>query len=110
MIALSISFFLLLISMSENIMETIWEYGVLRSMGITLAQGQRMYIYEAFMVVTVASILGTMCGLVTAFLVSSQLFLFVELPLNVEIPWLLLLTMIGIAITTTAVAVILPIR
>ena len=33
--ALFISFFLLLISMTQNINEAIWEYGVLRSMGLT---------------------------------------------------------------------------
>ena len=81
-IALSIAFFLLMISMSENINESIWEYGVLRSMGITREQGARIYIYEAFMVVTVASILGFTCGLFTSHLVSSQLYLFIELPLD----------------------------
>ena len=71
MIALGIAFFLLMISMTENINESIWEYGVLRSMGITKEQGVRIYIYEAFIVVTVASILGTLCGLLTSYLVSS---------------------------------------
>lgn len=70
-IALGIAFFLLMISMTENINESIWEYGVLRSMGITKEQGVRIYIYEAFMVVTVSSILGSLCGLLTSYLVSS---------------------------------------
>lgn len=80
-IALSIAFFLLLISMTSNITEAIWEYGVLRSMGVTKAQGQRIYIYEAFMIVLSASILGIMAGYLTALLVSSQFCMFVELPL-----------------------------
>lgn len=36
-ISIIISFFLLLISTSSNINDSIWEYGVLRSMGITKA-------------------------------------------------------------------------
>jgi ABC-type antimicrobial peptide transport system permease subunit len=37
MIALIITFFLLLISTTHNIKDNIWEYGVLRSMGVTKA-------------------------------------------------------------------------
>lgn len=38
-IALIITFFLLLVSTTHNIKDNIWEYGVLRSMGVTKAQG-----------------------------------------------------------------------
>jgi len=38
-IALLLSFFLLLVSMSQNVKDTVWEYGVLRAIGITKAQG-----------------------------------------------------------------------
>ena len=70
-ITLSIAFFLLLISMTQNINEAVWEYGVLRSMGITKEQGQRIYLYEAMMVVLVASMLGILCGLLTSYLVTA---------------------------------------
>ena len=42
-IALFISFFLLLISMTQNVTEALWEYGVLRSMGVTESEGNRLY-------------------------------------------------------------------
>lgn len=38
-ISMTIAFFLLLISMRQNINSAIWEYGVLRSMGLTMDQG-----------------------------------------------------------------------
>lgn len=38
-IAIFIAFFLLLIAMTQNINDAIWEYGVLRSMGLTKAEG-----------------------------------------------------------------------
>ena len=109
-IALSIAFFLLLISMTQNIMEACWEYGVLRSMGVTMAQGQRIYIYEAFMIVTSSSILGILSGFMTAMLVSSQFYMFIELPMQIKFPWLLLVIMLSIAIITTFVAVYLPVQ
>lgn len=37
LIALIITFFLLLVSTTHNIKDNIWEYGVLRSMGVTKA-------------------------------------------------------------------------
>ena len=50
-ISLVISFFLLLIATTQNVKEAIWEYGVLRSMGITKDQGKRIYLYEAYHVI-----------------------------------------------------------
>ena len=96
--------------MTQNIMEACWEYGCLRSMGITKAQGQRIYIYEAFAIVTSASILGILSGFCTAMLVSSQFYMFIELPMEVQFPWLLLAIMLCIAIVTTFVAVYVPVQ
>jgi len=39
MISLIIVFFVLLIATTANIKENIWEYGVLRSVGLTKAEG-----------------------------------------------------------------------
>ena len=65
-ISLTITFFLLLISTTTNVKEAVWEYGVLRSMGVTRAEGSRIAMYEAFMVVGTAAILGTGVGFITA--------------------------------------------
>ena len=70
-IALFISFFLLLISMTQNINEAIWEYGVLRSMGLTQSEGCRIYQYEAFMIVISSLILGTCVGVLTSVLIAT---------------------------------------
>jgi len=45
-IALSLAFFLLLISTTQNIRENIWEYGCLRAMGLSKGEGLRLYLYE----------------------------------------------------------------
>jgi ABC-type antimicrobial peptide transport system permease subunit len=45
-IALTLSFFLLLVSTTQNIKENLWEYGCLRAMGFSEAQGMRAFMYE----------------------------------------------------------------
>mmetsp|Transcript_15624 Transcript_15624/g.19665 ORF Transcript_15624/g.19665 Transcript_15624/m.19665 type:complete len:80 (+) Transcript_15624:2436-2675(+) len=79
-------------------------------MGITKAQGARVYFYEAYMVVVAASILGIASGFSAALLINSQLYMILEFPLAVQFPWILLLIMMVIAILTTFVAVYIPIN
>ena len=71
-IALFLAFFLLLVASTQNVEDAIWEYGVLRSMGLTRNEGMRIYIYEAYIVVISAAILGTVVGFVTATAVAIQ--------------------------------------
>ena len=65
-ISLFIAFFLLLVASTQNVNDAIWEYGVLRSMGLTKSEGMRIFIYEAFIVVISAALLGTLNGFLTA--------------------------------------------
>ena len=76
-IALTIAFFLLLISTTQNIQEAVWEYGVLRSMGLTQLEGRRIFMYEAFMIVCTAQILGFLVGLIITAMVTAQYYLFI---------------------------------
>lgn len=109
-ISMAIAFFLLMISMSQNINQAIWEYGVLRSMGVTKDEGKRLYIYEAFVVVSSSSILGIIIGFCASLLIISQLFTILEFKLEILFPWILLLVMLLVASVTTFIAVYLPIR
>lgn len=109
-IALFISFFLLLISMTQNINEALWEYGCLRSMGLTKSEGSRIYQYEAFMIVISASILGTCVGVLTSCLISNQFSMFIEMPIGVNFPVYTFTGMILMAIVTTYIAVYMPVR
>jgi len=49
-IAFSLSFFLLIISTTSNIKENMWEFGVLRAIGLRKAQIMRVYLYESLAV------------------------------------------------------------
>lgn len=66
--------------------------------------------YEAFIVVLGASILGIASGFCAALLINSQLYMILEFPLDVQFPWILLSIMMGIALITTFIAVYVPIK
>lgn len=110
LIALTITFFLLLVSTTHNIKDNIWEYGVLRSMGVTKAQGRRIYMYEAFLVVVAAGILGCMIGLVVSCLVTIQFNVFLEQPFVLNFPGYFVGGLVFVALTTTWFAVYFPVQ
>ena len=87
-----------------------WEYGVLRSMGLTSAEGLRMYLYEAYIVVICAAILGILVGFVTATAVAVQFYSFIELPVKLNFPWILFGIMIGLSLITVFFAVYMPVK
>ena len=109
-ISLFIAFFLLLISMTANVNEASWEFGVLRSMGLTQTEGMRIYMYEAYVVVITAAILGVSVGFVTASAVAIQFYSFIELPTVLEFPWILFGIMIGLSLVTVFFAVYAPVK
>ena len=47
-------------------------------MGLTQLEGRRIFMYEAFMVVLSAAILGFLVGLVVTTMVTAQFYLFIE--------------------------------
>ena len=109
-IALTIAFFLLLISTTQNIQEAVWEYGVLRSMGLTQLEGRRIFMYEAFMIVCTAQILGFLVGLIITAMVTAQYYLFIEQRIEIEWPTPLLISMLVVSLVTTFIAVYIPIK
>ena len=109
-ISLFLAFFLLLISMTQNVNDASWEFGVLRSMGLTSAEGMRMYMYEAYIVVIVAAILGIIVGFVTSTAVAFQFYSFIELPVELKFPWIIFSIMIGMSLITVFFAVYIPVK
>ena len=78
-------------------------------MGLTRREGMRIYIYEAYIVVISAAILGTCVGFVTAAAVAIQFYSFIELPIDIEFPWILFGCMIGLSLLTVLFAVCTPV-
>mmetsp|Transcript_3667 Transcript_3667/g.2738 ORF Transcript_3667/g.2738 Transcript_3667/m.2738 type:complete len:247 (+) Transcript_3667:1190-1930(+) len=108
-VALILTFFLLLISTNQNIKENVWELGVLRAIGLSQQQSNRIFMYEAFSVVLCAILLGLTVGLIVAIALTAQFYLFIELPFSLTFPTWLFLMMVVIVIVTTFLAVYLPV-
>jgi uncharacterized membrane protein len=79
-------------------------------MGFTKEQGIRLYMYEAFFVISAASICGTAIGLITSVLVTAQFYLFLELPLEFHPPYVLMALCLVVSFSTTFFAVLIPIK
>ena len=79
-------------------------------MGITKDEGRRIFMYEAFTVVISAALLGSLVGFCTATVIAAQFYMFLELPLQVFVPWILLTCMLLISLLTTFLAVCFPVR
>jgi ABC-type antimicrobial peptide transport system permease subunit len=84
-IALILAFFLLLTSTNANIRDNFWELGVLKAIGLDKAQCFRMLLYEAFSTVVSALVLGIGIGLLIAFTLTAQFYLFIELPIRLSV-------------------------
>lgn len=109
-IAFSLAFFLLVISTTSNIKENMWEFGVLRAIGLRKDQIMRVYLYESLAVTLSACILGLFVGFILAVVISMQFNLFLELPFFIAFPWTLTICMLLLALVTTVLGTVLPIR
>lgn len=63
-IALILSFFLILISFYSNIRDSVTELGIARAIGVDKQQTIRMFLYEALVLILSSIVIGTFIGLV----------------------------------------------
>jgi ABC-type antimicrobial peptide transport system permease subunit len=84
-IALILAFFLLLTSTNANIRDNFWELGVLKAIGLNKTQCQSMLLYEAYSTVIAAIFLGCSIGILIAFTLTAQFYLFIELPIRLSV-------------------------
>ena len=95
LIALILSFFLIWTSFYSNIKENICEYGIMRSMGITIAQSTRIYLYEAASILLASIIGGTFIGIIISVSLILQFNMFIELPFEFNFPFKLYFILTG---------------
>jgi ABC-type antimicrobial peptide transport system permease subunit len=98
LIALILSFFLIWTTFYCNIKDNICEYGIMRSIGISIAQSTRIYLYEASTIIISAIIAGTLVGIVIAFTLILQFNHFSELPFQPDFPYKLYLTLVVVGL------------
>jgi len=77
--------FQLIVTISANIRDSMWELGVLRSMGCTRGQITRVMVYEMVSNTIASLALGFFCGISVTLLTIAQFHLIVELPFKPQI-------------------------
>ena len=107
-IAIVLCFFVLWLSFTANIRENAWEFGVLRAVGLTAAQAMRVYVYEAFSLITASLLLGTLIGTLQAMTLTLQFNLFTELPFQMDFPYQLFLVVVVLSFTVAIVGSLYP--
>jgi ABC-type antimicrobial peptide transport system permease subunit len=70
-IALTLAFFLLMVSTTSNIRENVWEYGCLRAIGLNTNQGMRLVLYEQYSVIIASLTLGGLVGIILSCIVTA---------------------------------------
>lgn len=78
--------FQLIMTLSANIKDSMWELGVLRSMGTTRSQITRVMVHEMVSNTISAMILGYSSGILISLLSIAQFHIIVELPISIELP------------------------
>jgi len=74
------------VTVSANISDSMWELGVLRSMGCTRQQITCVIVYELIATTMAAITLGYLCGIIVSVLSIAIFHIIVELPMKVELP------------------------
>ncbi len=109
-IAIVLCFFVLAVSFTGNVRDNSWEFGVLRSVGLSVNKLIRAYIYEALCLVISAFFCGTVIGIVIAATLTAQFNLFLEMPFQFNFPYPIFFSMMGMSLIVAVVGSYLPAR
>jgi ABC-type antimicrobial peptide transport system permease subunit len=108
-VAMSICFFSLMSSMYSNINEQAKEIGILRAIGARKWTIVRIFIYESFILIIAASLMGIIIGFTIGYTMALQNTLFTELPLDLIIPWQIILEIFLLAVVFSFISSLGPI-
>mmetsp|Transcript_844 Transcript_844/g.2906 ORF Transcript_844/g.2906 Transcript_844/m.2906 type:complete len:1061 (-) Transcript_844:73-3255(-) len=109
-VAMILCFFSLISSMVTNVHDQAKEIGILRAIGVQKFAVTRVYIYEAFVLVISASIMGVFIGLAVSYTMTLQQILFTQLPIAFIFPWEIILIVFVLALVCSFVSACIPIR
>lgn len=80
LVCFTLGFFQLIVSISANIRDSMWELGVLRAIGMTNKEIMKITIYESLANNLSSIILGFVAGLIISVSIVGQFLLYLELP------------------------------
>ena len=88
--------------------ELAWESGVLRAMGLTKAQNNRIFYYEAICIVISAFGTGISVGIATTVLISALFAQMFETPRDTKMPYIEVIFMMSLITIATFMSVKIP--
>jgi ABC-type antimicrobial peptide transport system permease subunit len=109
-IASVLCFFMLHINFEANVRDNLWEFGVLRALGISKHQTARIFIYESLSVILGAIITGSVIGLLVACILTLQQNVFTEMPFRLIFPGWLWTLLTVLSILVAALGAYIPVR
>lgn len=109
-IAFVFTYFFVKVSAHQNLSENVWEYAQLRAIGLKASQGVRLCLYEQYIVISAAIVLGLAGGTFLSAVVTASFFLFTESEFHLTLPMELVLAVVTLGLTTTFFAVYTPIQ
>eukprot|EP00672_Neobodo_designis_P017589 CAMPEP_0174835642 /NCGR_PEP_ID=MMETSP1114-20130205/5510_1 /TAXON_ID=312471 /ORGANISM="Neobodo designis, Strain CCAP 1951/1" /LENGTH=1146 /DNA_ID=CAMNT_0016069595 /DNA_START=80 /DNA_END=3520 /DNA_ORIENTATION=+ len=92
----------------SNVQLNAWSFAVLRSLGFTVWQLRRAFIYESMSIVMSGFLMGTLIGVAIAMTLVLQLNLFLQLPFTFAFPYALFFTLLGLSIGSACFAPLMP--
>ena len=109
-IASVLCFFMLHINFEANVRDNLWEFGVLRALGISKHETARIFIYESLSVILGAIITGSAIGLLVACILTLQQNVFTEMPFRLIFPGWLWTLLTVLSILVAALGAYIPVR
>ena len=105
-LVLIISFFSLVTTSYINILNQTNEIGILLALGYSKFRIIKVYIYEAFVLVTNSCLIGIAVGTFVAWMMGLQRELFGDYPINIEIDGIWIIAIV--AVVSSIVSTLLP--
>ena len=109
-VAIILDTFMLWLAFVSNVKLNAWGFAVLRSLGFTVGQLIRSYIYEALCIVLASFFVGTIIGVVIAFTLIVQMNLFLQLPVAFDFPVPLFVFLLGLSLVSAVLGSYIPTR
>lgn len=100
--------FMMWVTFISNVQMNAWTFGVLRSIGFRFAQLVRASIYESLSIIISAFVLGLMIGMLIGATLTLQLTSFMVLPFRFDVPYILILVILAMALLAAIVGPVLP--
>jgi len=109
-IASLLCFFMIFTTFEANVRDNLWEFGVLRALGLTAQQLIRVFFYEAMAMILASITLGTAIGVTIAAVLTLQQNLFTEMPFRLVFPGGLFAIVISMSLGVAGLGAYLPVR